>query len=82
MPIREAITDHPITGPQIRRGIEQGREQGMELGERKIIRNFLTARLGELPARALERLDLFTGPKLESIPALLPRASSIEEIFG
>ncbi len=48
MPILDDIRDHKVLGPERRKGIEIGREEG----ERKIVLRQIAKRFGPVPATA------------------------------
>ena len=81
MPILEDIMDHKVLGPERRKGIEIGREQGLEEGERKIVLRQIAKRFGPVPAAARKRIEALPASKLERIALRLLDAGSLGELL-
>ena len=82
MPILDDIMDNKVLGPERRKGIEIGREQGLEEGERKIVLRMIAKRFGPVPATARKRIEALTASKLERIALRLLDASSLDELLA
>jgi cytochrome c553 len=72
--------DNEVPGPLIRKGIEQGigtgREQGVELGMKQILRAMVAERFGTLPSWAEEKLSAASVPQTNAFAMKLPGARS------
>ena len=82
MPITQDIMDHKVLGPAIRKGIDQGRQEGLQEGERQILRLLLEKRFGPLPDWAGKRLEECTAREAEALALRLLDSGSLEELFG
>ncbi len=65
----------------IRKGIEQGRQEGIQQGEALLLRRQLARRFGELPPWAEERLAQADREALERWAERVLEAATIEEVF-
>jgi mono/diheme cytochrome c family protein len=80
MPVTFDIMDNEVPGPLIRKGIEQGigtgREQGVELGMKQILRAMVAERFGTLLSWAEEKLSAASVPQTNAFAMKLPGARS------
>lgn len=62
--------------------IEQGRQEGIEQGQRKILRRQLERRFGELPVAITEQVEAASVSDLERWADQILLANSLDELFG
>jgi hypothetical protein len=67
-----------VLGPERRKGIEIGREEG----ERKIVLRQIAKRFGPVPATAREHIDALPASKLERLALRLLDATSLNELLA
>ena len=65
----------------IRKGIEQGRQEGIQQGKSLVLRRQLARRFGVLPLWVEERLARADRESLERWAERLLEAATIEEVF-
>jgi len=86
MPILNDIMDHPLFGPERKRGIEigleRGREEGRAQGERLIILRLIGQRFGPVSAKARKRIEALTEPELEQMALRLLDAGSLDDLLS
>jgi hypothetical protein len=86
MPILNDIMDHKVLGREYKRGraegIEEGRQDGVQQGELRILRRLLEKRFGPIPAWVEERLGGQSAEDLEALSVRLLEARSLEELLG
>jgi hypothetical protein len=85
MPIRNDVMDHGVIGPAIRKGIVQGKAEGIAEGKFKeasaLAQRQLTARFGPLSPKTKKSLAKLTLTELEDLAIRLLTAKSITELF-
>jgi predicted transposase YdaD len=82
MPILDDIMDHDVIGPAIRRGLEQGREQGTQTEALAYTRRLLSRRFGTLPPPIEDRLAKLSTAELEDLGLRLLDATALTDLFG
>jgi predicted transposase YdaD len=86
MPILNDIMDHKVLGREYKRGraegIADGRQDGIQQGELRILRRLLEKRFGPIPAWAEERLDGRSAEDLEALSIGLLESQSLEELLA
>lgn len=82
VPIEESIFDHKVYGPPLRRAREEGREEGIALGETSLLRRLLISRFNELPDWAERRLHAASSTQIEDWSDRLLQAHSLTEVLG
>jgi hypothetical protein len=68
--------------PYREEGLRLGREEGIELGEARLLKRQLTKRFGQLPAWAEQRIEEATTDQLERWSEQILDADSIEAVFA
>ena len=85
MPILNDILDHKVLGREYKRGraegIEDGRQDGIQQGELRILRRLLEKRFGPIPAWVEERLVGRSADDLEALSVRLLEAQSLEDLL-
>jgi hypothetical protein len=76
MPITEDILKHEIIGPAYR----QGRQEGLQEGEMRILRRQLVTRFGQIPAWLDDRLKHCPTSDLEEFSDRVLSAQSLEDL--
>ena len=86
MPILNDIMDHKVLGREYKRGraegIADGRQDGIQQGELRILRRLLEKRFGPIPEWVEGRLSGRSAEDLEAISIRLLEARSLEELLG
>jgi hypothetical protein len=86
MPILNDIMDHKVLGREYKRGraegVEEGRQDGIQQGELRMLRRLLEKRFGPIPAWAEERLGGRSAEDLEALSIRLLEAQSLEDLLG
>lgn len=88
MPILEDIMDHDLLGPLLRRGQQEGRQEGRHgqegrhEGELAVMLRQLRKRFGALPAGAEERLAARSVQQLEELSERILDCTSLEDLLG
>jgi hypothetical protein len=90
MPLLDDIIDHPVLGREFRRGLEEGRKQGLELRFQqdrhgaavKLVLLQFEKRFGEVPASLRERLARMTSTEAEDVALRLLDASGPDELLS
>ena len=77
MPILNDIMDHEVFGPEIRRGMEMGRQEG----ERQLVLRMVEKRFGAVPPWAKQRIESMSVVDLEAAGIRLFDVQSIEELL-
>jgi hypothetical protein len=77
MPILNDIMDHEVFGPEIRRGMELGRQEG----ERRLVLRMVEKRFGAVPLWAKQRIEAMSVVDLESVGIRLFDVRSIEDLL-
>ena len=81
MPILDDIMDHDLFGPKIRKGIEIGRQEGRQEGERQIVLRQITKRFGPPPEWANRRLTEAPIEEVEAIALRLLDSPTLEDLL-
>lgn len=82
MPVLDDIMDHKVFGPERRRGIPIGLQQGRDEGERKIVLRMIGKRFGPAPTASRKRIGILSASKLGKIALRLLDARSLDELPG
>ncbi|QZZ23768.1 DUF4351 domain-containing protein [Leptothermofonsia sichuanensis E412] len=61
---------------------EEGREEGIRQGEKKLVLRLLTRRVGELPEGVRSQIDQLSLPQLEALGEALLDFSSLSDLEG
>jgi len=77
MPILNDILDHDLLGP----AILQGRQEGLQEGQQKIVRIILDKRLGVIPEWVEARLRILSAGELDAIAKRALDTESFEDLF-
>jgi hypothetical protein len=78
MPIFNDLLDHEVLGPAIKRGIQEGIQQG----ELSVLRRQLEKRFGPLPDWAQQRLLSLSTSELDDLSIRVLEARTIRELLG
>jgi hypothetical protein len=81
MPILLDIMDHSVIGPAIRKGLEQGRQEGRKQALQGVLARQIKRKFGSLPTRVKSRLAKLSEPELDDLALRLLDASQLEELF-
>ena len=81
VPILADIMDHDVLGPERRRGIKLGREQGLQEGERLLLLRMIARRFGPVKPALRKRIEAVPASKIEAIAVRLFEAASIDELL-
>ncbi len=82
MPVFNPIMDNKVLGREIKRGIELGREEGLQQGELKLLRRMMESRFGPIPDWAEILMNGCSAAEIEDLGVRLLRAESLEELLG
>jgi hypothetical protein len=90
MPILDDIMDHDLLGPEYKRGLAQGRDQGREKwleegrreGELTVLLRQIGNRFGVVPAALRDRLEKMSLPEIETLAVRLLDARNLDELLG
>lgn len=63
-------------------GVEKGMQQGVQVGESRMLARMLVGRFGELPAWVLAKLEKASALELEAWADAVFAAESLEAVFG
>jgi hypothetical protein len=81
MPVFIDIMENTVLGPPFKKGLEEGRQEGLREGELKILRRLLEKRFGAIPSWADERLAGRSAAELEDLSVRLLDTQSVEELL-
>src|SRR5271156_3373141 len=85
MPVYIDILENKVLGPPYKKGLEEGRQEGLLEGERKgelaIIRRLIEKRFGAIPSWAEQRLADRSTVELEDLSVRALDAQSIEDLL-
>jgi hypothetical protein len=81
MPILIDPMENAILGPAIRKGLQQGRTEGMQEGCLSIIRRQIKHRFGPVPEWVEARLYALSGEQLEELSDRLLDAQHLADLF-
>lgn len=81
--IGEEVEEVIVTSGEqlIEEGRQRGLRQGLEQGERALLRRMLSRRFGPLPQAIEERIDSASSAFIDAVSTRLLTASSLEELF-
>ena len=86
MPILDDIMDHDLLGPVLRRGLLQGRAEGLGeglvQGEQTVVIRQIEKRFGTVPDWARQRLMAMSVPEIEETALRLLDVTSLEDLLG
>ena len=86
MPVYIDILENKVLGPPYKKGLEEGRQEGLLEGERKgelaIIRRLIEKRFGAIPSWAEQRLADRSTVELEDLSVRALDAQSMEDLLG
>lgn len=66
----------------LEKGLQQGRQEGVLQGQRAVLRHLLERRFGELPERALARLEAAGAEELDQWADRVLTAATLDEVVG
>jgi len=78
---REIMMQSVIYREILQEGEQIGEQRGEKHGRLAVIQNFLTHRLGTIPAEALEQLSKLSLPDLDRLSGALPDINSVEDLI-
>jgi len=81
MPVLNDIMDNKVFGPVLRRGLEQGREEG-RLGQVEMLLGQIEKRFGRVPPAVGERIAALKPAQLKRAALRLLDAQRIEDLFA
>ncbi len=81
MPLHIDILENEVLGREFRKGLSQGREEGLHEGERKLVLRQVEARFGPLDPLNAARLTALTPSQLEQVSLRILTCESIEELL-
>jgi len=86
MPIDLDIRDHAVIGPWIieaeQKGLQKGRQEGLQAGELTVLRRLIEKRFGALPGWAREKLAAMPVSELEDLSERVLDAKSMDDLLG
>ena len=81
MPVFIDILENEVLGPRIKKGIEEGRQEGLKEGELKVLRRLIEKRFGAIPAWVEDRLAGRSTAELEDLSVRMLDAQSLEDLL-
>ncbi|HKA01962.1 MAG TPA: DUF4351 domain-containing protein [Candidatus Solibacter sp.] len=80
MPVYIDILENKVLGPQYKRGLEEGQEEGRQ-SQLRMVRRLIERRFGALSEETETQLNAKSSAELEEVGVCLLDASSIEDLF-
>jgi hypothetical protein len=85
MPIHINILENEVLGPVFLKGLQEGRDEGLQTGLRTgeiaVLRRLIEKRFGALPRWAAEKLAALSAPELEDLSERVLDARSVDELL-
>jgi len=81
MPILNNILDHEVLGREYKRGLQQGRQEGVQEGELILLRSLIEKRFGPLPKWADEKLSKLSEKEVKELGLRLFDVAAIEDLL-
>jgi hypothetical protein len=81
MPIFIDILENKVLGREYKRGLQEGRQEGLREGELTILRRQIEKRFGAMPGWAEERLASQSPAELEELSVRVLDAQSLEDLL-
>ena len=82
MPVLNDLLDNKVLGREFKKGLEEGRQEGLHQGELTVLRRQIERRFGQIPSWADERLRNKSVAELESLSVRVLDAKTIEELLN
>jgi flagellar biosynthesis/type III secretory pathway protein FliH len=79
MPITASLADHDLFGPVFKKGLQEGRQEGLHEGELLVLRRQIITRFGAIPAALEERLERCSTRELEDLSVRVLDAQSLDD---
>jgi len=81
MPVYIDILENKVLGPPYKKGLDEGRQEGMREGELAVLRRLIEKRFGAIPSWAEQRLAGRSTGELEDLSVRALDAQSIEDLL-
>lgn len=75
------LSENKVLGPAYKQGLEEGRQQGLQEGHLRLLRQQIERKFGALPAWAEQRLAQYSGDALQDIGLRMLDAATLEDLL-